>query len=98
LEEAKAEGKELTFAHLAQEARPLPTEKLALAMAALVQHGLVTRVLRVESPIGGGIGDFNSIEEIPDDLYDSRTDEMFHVRPENILVVYQFKSADRRKD
>jgi hypothetical protein len=90
LENAKAAHKSLTLESLIQQADPLPIEKLVLALAVLVRHGLVQRVLRVESPIGGGIGDFKSTAEIPDEMHDPRTDQTLRVRPENIHVVYKF--------
>ncbi len=89
LREARERHKTLTFEHLSQQVGKLSTKKLALAMAGLVARGLVKQVLRVESPEGGGIGDFESIDQIPEDIHDLHTDTILHVQPENIVVLYR---------
>lgn len=92
VERAKAEGhKDYTFDLLIQEVNPQSPEALALAMHALVQNGIVQRVIRVESPTThGGIGDFSSVAEVPKEIHDWRADEDIQVRPENLHVVYKF--------
>ena len=89
-QDAKTAHKELTLKRLAEQASPIKPEKLALLMTALVNRGLVERVIRVESPSGEGVRDFKSVEEVPKELKDWRTQQTFHVRPENIVVVYKF--------
>jgi hypothetical protein len=91
--EAKEKHKALTLPHLvqlAQEAAPISAEKLILALSAIVKHGLAERVIQVESPDGGGIGNFKSIQEVPDEIYDERKDQWISVEPENVVVVYKF--------
>jgi len=91
--EAREKHKALTLPHLvelAQQATPISVEKLVLALTALVRHGLAQRVVQVESPAGGGIGNFKSIQEIPDEIYDERQDKWISVEPENVVVVYKF--------
>jgi len=91
--DAKDKHKSLTLPHLvqlAQKATPISTEKLILALSAIVKHGLAERVVQVESPAGGGIGNFKSIQEVPDEIYDERQDQWISVEPENVVVVYKF--------
>jgi DNA-binding HxlR family transcriptional regulator len=90
LREARERHKTLTFENLSQQVGKVPPKKLALAMAVLVAKGLVKQILRVESPDGGGIGDFESIEQIPEHMHDWQTDTILHVQPENIVVLYRF--------
>lgn len=92
VERAKGEGhKDYTFDLLIQEVSPQSPEALALALRALVQNGIAKRVIRVESPTThGGIGDFSSVTEIPEEIHDWRADEDIRVRPENLRVVYKF--------
>jgi hypothetical protein len=90
LRDAREKHAVLTFQQVSDQVGKLPIEKLALAMTALVARGLVKQILRVESPEGGGIKDFDSIEEVPADIHDWRTDADLHVQPENITVLYRF--------
>lgn len=91
--EARAEHKALTLPHLvylAQRATGVSAEKLAVALAAVVKRGLAERIVRVESPSGGGIGDFKSLNDVPDKIYDERQDEWISVEPGNVVIVYKF--------
>jgi hypothetical protein len=91
--EAREKHKALTLPHLvqlAQQATPISVEKLLLALSVMVKHGLAERIVQVESPAGGGIGNFKSIQEVPDEVYDERQDQWISVQPENVVVVYKF--------
>src|SRR5438093_1514311 len=89
--DARAEHRIYSFGHLVKEIEPASPEALALAMSALVENGLVERILRVESPSGrGGVQDFKTLDEIPDELGDWRTETRWRVRPEDIRVIYKF--------
>jgi hypothetical protein len=90
LSDARDHHRTLTFQQVSDQVGKLATEKLGLALAILVARGLVKQILRVESPEGGGIEEFNSIEDIPDDIYDWHTDTDLHVQPENVVVLYRF--------
>jgi hypothetical protein len=67
----------------------------ALVINILQKEGIISKLLRVESPSLGGIGNFSSISEIPNVIHDFRTDTEIEVSPDNILVLYQFKSANK---
>jgi hypothetical protein len=54
----------------------------------LENTGKIKKILRVESPSLGGIGDFESIEDIPNIIEDFRTGLELEVEPENIKVLY----------
>jgi hypothetical protein len=91
--EASEKHKALTLPHLvelAQRETPISVEKLVLALTVLVKHGLAKRIVQVESPGGGGIGNFKSIQEVPDEIYDERQDRWISVEPDNVVVVYKF--------
>jgi len=90
LRDAREHHRTLTFQQVSDQVAKLSTEKLARAMAVLVARGLVKQILRVESPEGGGIKDFYSIEELPEDIHDWRTDTTLHIQPENVTVLYRF--------
>jgi hypothetical protein len=90
LRDAKEHHSLLSVEHFLHDIPPIRVEKLARVLSALEEHNLATKIVRVESPSGGGIQDFKNIEEIPDDLHDWRTDQELHVQPENIKVFYKF--------
>lgn len=91
LEEARDAHAELTFEQLSQKAGSPGLERLALVMSNLVRHGLVKQKFRVESPSGlGGIEDFDSLSNIPQQIDDWRTNNTLDIRPDNIVVIYQF--------
>jgi hypothetical protein len=83
------EGEEYTLDYLAQRLSDLPPETIAEAAAVLVEEGVLEQVIRVESPTThGGIAQFNSIQDVPEEIHDWRADEYIHVRPEDLRVVY----------
>ena len=71
-------------------------EKLSLTPSfdtfSLLQYlentGDIKKILRVESPSLGGIGDFESISDIPSVIDDFRTGLELKVEHENIKVLY----------
>lgn len=77
---------------------PLPVflEKLSLApspasysiISFLENKGLIKKIIRVESPSCGGIGDFDSLLDVPPVLEDFRTGLDITVTSENIRVLY----------
>ena len=94
VERAQNEGRrEYTFDFLIYQVRPKSPAALALAMRALSEKGIVQRVVRVESPTEhGGIGEFTSVGEIPQEIYDWRSDQHIDVSPENLKVIYKILS------
>jgi hypothetical protein len=82
-------GEEFTFEYLVHKIDPPSPEDLAAALALLVKDGVLRQTVRVESPVDhGGIGDYASIEEIPNELPDWRTGQDIAVRPEYLRVIY----------
>jgi hypothetical protein len=81
---------EFTFGHLLQEVGPTSPDELALALAQLTTAHFLEKIIRVESPeTHGGIGDFRSLSEVPQEIRDWRTNQMIDVRPENLVVVFR---------
>ena len=91
-----AEGKEYTFPHIVEKVRPAPVEDVAAALAELTENSEIEKILRVESPTSaGGIADYHTAQEIPEELYDFRADRNIHVRPENVIVIFRRNPARR---
>lgn len=79
-----------TFEHLIEVLSPSSPEVLSLLLGELQEKGLVEKVIRVESPSKkGGIGDFHSVVEVPDEMYDWRADRTVTVMPENLKVLFK---------
>lgn len=82
-------GEEYTFEYLVNKVHPSSPEALAAALAFLVDKGILTQVVRVESPSAqGGIKDYPSIQAIPDEIHDWRAGEDIAVKPEYLRVIY----------
>jgi hypothetical protein len=81
---------EFTFQKLFQLVRPSSPQALVLILDELVHEGLIRRLFRVESPqSGGGLRDYETLEEIPETLHDWRTDEVTEVTPENVRPIFK---------
>ncbi len=91
VERAQSAGnKEYTFNFLVSHVHPESPAALALALHALAERGVVQRVLRVESPtVQGGIGEFASVGEIPQEVFDYRADQYISVDPRDVKVIYK---------
>ena len=71
-------------------AEDLSKSDVASLLAWFVSKGVLDQIVRVESPALGGIGDFASIEEVPEVIEDWRQGNVkFHVQPENLSVLYK---------
>jgi hypothetical protein len=84
-------GEVYTFDHLNQEISPSSTQNLALIVAELVQRGFLEKLVRVESPTGGGIKDFPSVEDVPDTIYDFHSDREIEVQPDNLRILFKVR-------
>ena len=90
--EASGKVPEYTFEHLYQQAQFSSPEVLSMVLAELVERGEIQKSVRVESPsTGGGIGDYKSILDVPETLYDWRADKELRVSPENLRIIFKFQ-------
>jgi len=81
---------QFTIRHLESKVHPPSVAALALALAELQQAGVVDRYVRVESPEShGGIEDFASPDDVPDEIYDWRTQQTVPVTPENTAFIFK---------
>ena len=68
---------------------------LAGAIAHLLKDGVVKQVIRVEPHLGEGIGDFDSIEEVPDTLSDWRhSGDQITILPQHLQLYYKLPEND----
>lgn len=86
----KPSNKVFTLQRLYDLASPSTALVFAQLLNELVDRGIIKKIVRVESPSLGGIGDFSSITEVPTTISDWRQNDMtIEVKPENIRVLYQ---------
>jgi len=89
LQELIQPGKEYTFRYLVDRFPAIPPQVLALLLSELVSSGVLRNVVRIESPeTGGGIGDYDSLLDVPDQIFDFRTQREIVVTPDNVVTLF----------
>lgn len=70
---------------------------VATALSSLVIEGILDQIVRVEPHYGEGIGDFKSIEEVPDVIEDWRhSGREIKVLPEYLQIYYKLHKQHAR--
>jgi hypothetical protein len=88
-EEASA-GHEYSIEHLYEVLRPDSLAVLAQVLTWLTREHFVDRIYRVVAASGAGVGEFKSLVEIPDHIFDDvDTGEEIPVTDKNVEVVYR---------
>jgi len=65
---------------------------LALLISLLLSEHILRRVIVVESPAGGGVAEFSSIDEVPERLHDHHRDVWMDVTPDVLRTYYVAES------
>lgn len=87
--EALPVGAEFDLNRICDVAVPRNKDKFILVLGALVSQGLLRRSYRVSSPKwGGGIAEYNSVADIPDQVHDNRTDVEIPVTTRDVSIVF----------
>lgn len=87
---APSRESEYTFEFLLGAVSPSSPEALSLLLAEMQTRGLVEKIVRVVSPSNkGGIRDFHSLSEVPEEIHDWRTDRTLMVTPDDLRVVFK---------
>lgn len=60
-------------------------------LSSAADKGLLRRTFRVLSRSGGGIGEFDSVLDIPQEMYDSRRGLRVEVLPDDIEMIFVIK-------
>lgn len=91
LDESRRPGKDryYTLERFFDVAAPSSQRVLLGIVSRLVQQGVLKKLVRVESVAGGGIGDYESLGEVPPSLFDTRQGVMVEVQPENVRLMYK---------
>ena len=62
--------------------------ELAEVIGALISGKVLKRVVVVESPSGSPVAQFDSYDEVPDEVHDHSTDTQMRVSVDNLRTVY----------
>lgn len=82
--------KELTFNQLVEKLSPFSISEFTRILAELTTSKVIDQVIRVESPeTHSGIRDYDSIDEVPEQIYDNYTGQTIDVTPQNIKVFFR---------
>jgi hypothetical protein len=68
--------------------RPSNQRVLFQILSSAAEKGILKKVVRVESVARGGIGDFDSVLDIPLTLLDTRLGYEIEVEPSQIFLIY----------
>lgn len=68
--------------------------ELAQLISILIAEHVLKRVVVVESPAGGGIAEFPSMDEVPETVHDQLRDIWMRVTPGDIRTVYTLQRPD----
>lgn len=66
--------------------------ELAVLISLLTSEHILRRIVVVESPAGGGVAEFASVDEVPESLHDHFRDTWMDVTPSNLRTVYVAES------
>lgn len=66
--------------------------ELAVLISLLLSEHILRRVIVVESPAGGGVAEFSSIDEVPERLHDHYRDMWMDVTPDVLRTYYVAES------
>ncbi len=82
--------KVFTLQRLYDLALPSTTFVFAQLLSYLVEINVMKKIVRIESSNNrGGIKDFSSITEVPEEIYDWIQEKMIDVTSENIRILYR---------
>jgi hypothetical protein len=84
-------GGEFTFEDLCEQFPDVDYQTLGILLGELVRTGRLKMLFRVYSPkiVGGGIQDFDSLEKIPNEIFDWRAGVNMEVTGEDTRVIYK---------
>jgi hypothetical protein len=71
--------------------RPSNYRVLVQILTSAAEIGLLHKALRVESASGGGIQDFDSVLDIPSEIYDDRIGRLVEVSQDHIKMIFSIE-------
>ena len=93
LDSVKGSVRELTVQRLYDLIDPSSQRVLVKMLQQLVKNGVFKQIVRVESDSLGGIGDYDSVVDVPKVIFDSRLGQTVEVRLDQIHLVYRLEQG-----
>lgn len=62
--------------------------ELASLISILLSEHILKRVVVVQSPMGGPVAEYSSVDEIPEYIHDHLSDTELRITPDNLKMVY----------
>lgn len=62
--------------------------ELAALISILLSEHILKRVVVVQSPSGGAVGEFSSVDDVPEYIHDHISDTELRVTPDHLRTVY----------
>lgn len=90
-EQAQAGHREYRSNRLYDKLQPSNYRVLVKILLSAAEKGLLQRRFRVNSASGGGIAEFDSVQEIPLELFDNRRGLQVEVSLDDIEMIFIFK-------
>lgn len=84
---------EWTVQRLFDVAHPRSQRSLARILHRLVEKGVLRQIVRVESVTKGGLGDYDSLDEIPPTLFDEFLGYEVDVSMSQVRTIYSLRSS-----
>jgi len=82
---------EWTLQRLYEVAHPSSQRALARILTSLVEKGVLRQIIRIESDSRGGLGDYESVLEIPSTIYDKFLGYEIDVRMDQVRTIYSLQ-------
>jgi hypothetical protein len=80
---------EYTLNRLIDKLQPHSTYIFPALISKAIEEGLLKKLIRVESPSLGGIDEFSSLMDIPNEIYDHHQGLDISVTPSLLKVIYK---------
>jgi len=91
-----SEGDMFTLDDVAEEVKPARKDGVAFILGELASAKAIDQVVRVDSPAGGGIREYPSIDNIPARLYDPFQLQDIKVEPALVKVFFKKGASETR--
>lgn len=94
IEQGDGRKREFTANRLLEIAGISSARVFAKIIGRLVEDGLLQKKVRVESTARGGIGDFDSLLDVPSVIYDSQIGKEIEVNLDQVHLIYKIPAHE----
>lgn len=80
--------------HIQQISKLQSSADLAVLISILLSEHILNRVIVVQSPEGGGVAEFSSVDEVPEIVHDHLRDTHMKITSGNLRTIYTVSTLD----